>query len=184
MAAVNARQSSCRAKLARFDALHGVLPPAIDIRTDALMRARCELLAGECQRGEQALRALYTADGLSRATIDAETQREVDGNCPASVGTWRERLSHLEAQGATLRFASAAALARALADGEAIARDGASAMTDADRIDLSNSVGPIAEGFARLANHCADARRARALAHYDPGGMTPALVSCLTTTTP
>ncbi len=184
IAHVTYHRRDCLASFAAFDAGHGVRPSVMSAHDDALFRARCQLLAGRCPEGERELRALFTADGLSVATVAEDAQREVDMNCPTSVGTWKQRLAHLQYQMARLQFAPLAELSQALADAAAIARDAGAAMTPSDQIDLTNALGFIEEGFARLANHCADARRARAIGTYDPMAMTPALKVCLTTTAP
>ncbi len=105
-------------------------------------------------------------------------------HCPASIGTWQERLARLGMQGPQVRFGTLAQLQRALASAEAVVRDARGAMSRSERIDLTNALGWIEEGFARLANHCADARRARLLGDYDPPVMTDALAQCLAGTAP
>ncbi len=185
---VNTRDARCRVSFAAFDAAPGALPAQITARDDTLARVRCELLAGNCTAGATRLTALYTTEGLSKPTIAQEVGREVRMFCPTtpSLGTWQERLQRLLTQAVLLQHGTLSELATALANANAIVRDakGKAAMSDSERIDLSNTVLWIAAGFARFDGHCTDARRASALSDYALMVMTDALRVCLTTSNP
>ena len=105
-------------------------------------------------------------------------------HCSTATGTWRERLGRLQDHTVRARFGTIGEMTNLLADAEKIVHEANGTMTRSEQIDLSNALGFLMEGFARLANHCDEARRTRALALYDPPVMTPALQACLTSTNP
>ncbi len=181
---VNRRDPACKPAFARFDALGVARMAQISTRDDSLMRARCELLVGNCSAGERMITTLYTSEGLSTPAITDEVRRESTMNCPTKVGAWQDRLARLLTQSALLQAASASTLARELAAAEAVVHDAGGAMSRSQRIDLTNAVLNLAEGFSRLASHCADARRARALGDYDPMVMSDSLKQCLSGANP
>ncbi|MBK9034335.1 MAG: protein kinase [Myxococcales bacterium] len=179
MQRTGAHDPRCRDSFGRFDRLGQAPPSGVPAREIALQRARCAMLAGDCAGGAQVLAATLGADGLAPTALATELDREVAMNCSVTDGPWRERLRRLQTQAVRLQFAELPALERALAAAVAIARDAGAELGRADHIDLTNALGFLEEGFARLAGQCDAARRARALGLYDPPAPSAALRACL-----
>ena len=181
---VNNRDPACKPAFVRFDALGVARMAQMSARDDSLMRARCELLVGNCSAGERTITMLYTSEGLSTPAISDEVRRESTMNCSTRVGAWQDRLPRLVSQSALLQSASASTLTRELAAAEAVVHDAGGAMSRSQRNDLTTAVLYLAQGFSRLAGHCGDARRARALGDHDPMVMSDSLKQCLSGTGP